>query len=126
MRRRMTSINCRWFSTRGSPFPNFPSEWLSFLFPLMTNARRTCDRYVVDAIYSGISGAHQESISAFDGNVWVLDCTSEVNVSIKVGGQTFPIHPLDLSQQGTDDNGNNICYGTVRVASLHLDAVFAD
>jgi hypothetical protein len=97
---------------------------LFFLFPLMTNACRTCDRYVVDAIYSGISGAHQESISSFNGDVWVLDCTSEVNVSIKVGGQTLPIHPLDLSRQGQDDNGNNICYGTVRVPDL--DAAYAD
>jgi hypothetical protein len=76
----------------------------------------TRHRYVVDAIYSGISGAHKETISSLNGEVWVLDCTSEVNVSLKIGGQTFPIHPLDLNQQGQDDSGNNICFGSVRVA----------
>jgi len=72
--------------------------------------------YVVDAIYSGISGAHKESISSLNGDVWVLDCTSEVNVSFKIGGQTFPIHPLDLNQQGQDDSGKNICFGTFQAA----------
>ena len=70
----------------------------------------------MDAIYSGIPGAQKQTLQSFSGDVWVLDCKSEVNVSIKIGGATYPIHPLDLSRTGADDNGNPICYGTVRVS----------
>jgi hypothetical protein len=61
------------------------------------------DRYVIDAIYSGISGAQKESISFMNGEVWVLDRASEINVSFKIGCQTFPIQPLDLNRQGQDN-----------------------
>jgi hypothetical protein len=50
--------------------------------------------------------------------VWALDCTSEVNVSIKIDGQTFPIQPLDLNQHGHDNSGNNIYFGIVGVEFL--------
>ena len=72
----------------------------------------------MDAIYSGIPGARKQTLASFSGDVWILDCKSEVNASIKIGGKTYPIHPLDLSRTGVDDSGNTICYGTVRVANF--------
>jgi hypothetical protein len=74
------------------------------------------DRYVVDVTYSGIIGAHKKSILSMNGEVWVLDCTAGVNVSFEIGGQTFPIKPLNFNQRGQDNSGNNICFGTVCVA----------
>jgi hypothetical protein len=61
-------------------------------------------------IYSRISGARKENLSAFDEEVWVLDCKSEVNASMKIEGQTYPIHPLDLSLKVVDDKRNEICF----------------
>ena len=103
----------------GFSLPQFPESVSLRIFSLFPfdDECVTCNRYIVDTIYSGISGAHKENLSAFDGEVWVLDCKSEVNASIKIGGQTYPIHPLDLSQKGVDDSGNEICFGTVCVAS---------
>jgi len=68
--------------------------------------------YVVNAIYSGAKGAKLVNIPAFNGETWVVDCTAELNVSFKIGGVTYPIHPLDVTQPQTDDNGNSYCFGT--------------
>lgn len=79
--------------------------------------RVTCIRSVVDAIYSGVKGAQLVSVPAFSGNVWCFDCDAEINVTFKIGGQSYPIHPLDVSRKVVDANGDSACYGTVRVAS---------
>ena len=77
--------------------------------------RALCNRYVVNAIYSGAKGAKLQNIPEFNGETWVVDCDAELNVSFKIGGSTYPIHPLDVTRTDTDDNGNTFCYGTVRV-----------
>ena len=71
----------------------------------------------MDAIYSGAKGAKLVNIPEFNGDTWVVDCDAELNVSFKIGGSTYPIHPLDVTRPQTDDNGNTFCYGTVRVTS---------
>ena len=77
------------------------------------------NRYIVDAFYSGAKGAHVVNITNDSGDVWVLDCDVELNVSFKIAGVTYPIHPLDVTQAATDDNGKTYCFGTVRETSLH-------
>jgi len=69
-------------------------------------------------MYSGAKGAKLTNLQSFGGDVWVIDCDAEVNATFLIGGQSYPIHPLDMNQQGTDDFGNEICFGPVRVASL--------
>lgn len=71
----------------------------------------------MNAIYSGAKGAKLVNIPEFNGETWVVDCDAELNVSFKIGGQTYPIHPLDVTRPQTDDSGNSYCYGTVRVMS---------
>ncbi|KAI9448438.1 acid protease [Lactarius indigo] len=66
---------------------------------------------VARALYSGAKGAKLTSIQSFSGDIWVIDCDAEVNATFLIGGQSYPIHPLDLNQQGTDDSGNEICFG---------------
>jgi hypothetical protein len=92
----------------GFSLPQFPDLVALPLFPLFSFDEEyvTCNRCIVDMVYSGISGAGKENLSAFDEEVWVLDCKSEVNASIKIGGQTYPIHPLDLSLKIVDDKRN--------------------
>ncbi|KAH9963321.1 aspartic peptidase domain-containing protein [Russula dissimulans] len=84
---------------------------------------------VVDAIYSGLPGAQFVNVAGASGDLWTFDCDLEVNVSISIGNKLFPIHPLDLSRQGTDDNGNTFCYGTLQptipgAQSPLFDAIF--
>ena len=87
-------------------------------FILYSLKRGTSNRYVVDAIYSGAKGAQLRNIPALGGDVYVVDCTAEINVTFKIGGQSYPVHPLDVTRKVVDTNGEKICYGTVRVASL--------
>ncbi|KAI0067567.1 acid protease [Artomyces pyxidatus] len=68
---------------------------------------------VSDAIYSRIEGAQFQNINA-TGPIWTLPCDAEVNVTIRIGGQPFPIHPLDTNfeLQLPDDNGTHLCVGS--------------
>jgi hypothetical protein len=72
--------------------------------------------YIASAFYSGAKGAKLTNVSesAADGNVWVVDCTAEINVTFKIAGQSYPVHPLDVTRVAdeVDANGNKICYGT--------------
>jgi hypothetical protein len=69
-------------------------------------------------MYSGAKGASLQNMASFGGDIWVIDCGAEVNVSFSIGGQLYPVHPLDTNWIGVDDSGNPICYGPVRVVSL--------
>ncbi|KAI9448437.1 acid protease [Lactarius indigo] len=76
----------------GFTFPQVPSE-------------------VAHALYSGAKGAKLTNVEETGGDVWVIDCDAEVNVTFLIGGQSYPIHPLDTNRQVTDGNGNNVCFG---------------
>ncbi|KAI0045589.1 acid protease, partial [Auriscalpium vulgare] len=67
---------------------------------------------VADALYSGFEGAVYQNISGL-GPIWTLPCDIEVNITFNIGGQSYPIHPLDatLDVGITDDNGKNSCIG---------------
>lgn len=71
----------------------------------------------MDAIYSGVKGAQLVNVPSLGGNVWGVDCDAEINVTFKIAGQSYPIHPLDVSREVVDNNGDSACFGTVRVAS---------
>jgi hypothetical protein len=106
----------------GFAMPQLP-EWVAIplpIFPCIFNAERAlCNRSVVNAIYSGAKGAKLVDIAGFNGNTWVVHCDAEINVSFKIGGRTYHIHPLDVTRPMMDDNGKTFCFGTVRVTSLH-------
>ena len=80
----------------------------------------------MNAIYSGAKGAKLANIPELNGEVWVVDCDAELNVSFKIGGHTYPIHPLDVTQPLTDDKGKTFCFGTVRVTSFRSFVYYAD
>ncbi|KAH9065101.1 acid protease [Lactarius deliciosus] len=68
-------------------------------------------RYVAHALYSGAKGAELTNVEQLGGDIWAIDCDAEVNATFLIGGQSYPIHPLDLNHQVTDDKGNKICFG---------------
>lgn len=70
-------------------------------------------RSVSDAIYGRVQGAEWNA----QNSVWTIPCTQMLNISFKMGGQTFPIHPLDTSSSDfglTFSNGQPACVGIVR------------
>lgn len=82
-------------------------------------------RLVSDSIYSRIPGSVFMNISSGVGEVWTIPCDAEVNITIKIGGVTFPIHPLDTSLDWVE-NGEQICIGSFQpktVQSTTYDAI---
>ncbi|KAJ6581933.1 aspartic peptidase domain-containing protein [Mycena capillaripes] len=56
-------------------------------------ATATIPEEFLDAIFSKIPGA----IFNATAGPWTVPCNTTSSVSVKIGGQDFPIHPLDLS-----------------------------
>jgi hypothetical protein len=53
-------------------------------------------RSVSDAIYGRFPGAEYINIPNL-GSVWIVPCSTEVNISFTFAGKNFPIHPLDAT-----------------------------
>ncbi|KAF8524628.1 aspartic peptidase domain-containing protein [Hysterangium stoloniferum] len=60
---------------------------------------------IVQAIYSSVPGATFNT----EQNQWEIPCSTEVDISIVIGGRQFNIHPLDVVQ--TDPNNPGSCFG---------------
>ncbi|KAJ3498998.1 hypothetical protein NLJ89_g10148 [Agrocybe chaxingu] len=48
---------------------------------------------IVDAIYGGVDGASYDPAAGY----WKVPCSAEVNLALQIGGQVFPVHPLDVN-----------------------------
>ncbi|KAI0261787.1 aspartic peptidase domain-containing protein [Gloeopeniophorella convolvens] len=73
---------------------------------------------ISDAMYSGIAGASFQYVQGL-GSIWIIPCRAEVNLSIAIGGQAYPVHPLDTNSDdaATDGDGNKVCVGTFQPIS---------
>ncbi|KAH8831211.1 aspartic peptidase domain-containing protein [Flagelloscypha sp. PMI_526] len=56
--------------------------------------------YITDAFYKDINGAKQINIGGVQA--WVFPCTTELNITVTIGGTEYPIHSLDASDLVTD------------------------
>lgn len=63
------------------------------------------------AFYGGVPGAELIN-STVEGEVWVMPCVEEVNITFSFGGVSFPIHPLDATMQRPSLNNDSLCMGT--------------
>ncbi|KAI0315898.1 aspartic peptidase domain-containing protein [Amylostereum chailletii] len=83
---------------------------------------------IADNIYSRFVGASFQNVS-LTGPVWTLPCDVEVNITPKLGGKAFPMHPLDANMDLglTDDTGAKFCVGTLQpittAASPNFDII---
>ncbi|KDQ56688.1 hypothetical protein JAAARDRAFT_36181 [Jaapia argillacea MUCL 33604] len=81
------------------------------------NSLGSLPTYYANALYGSIPGAN------LTNGTWVVPCGGKVNVSFVFGGQTFPVHPLDVAYvAGTDDNGNAMCVGAFSGADVTTDS----
>ncbi|KAF8073930.1 aspartic peptidase domain-containing protein [Lyophyllum atratum] len=84
---------------------------------------------VAEAIYSRFAGARLLNIAAV-GDIWVLPCNQEVNITFNFNGRPYPIHPLDASLDPrtiglsgvTDSRGQPLCIGTFQPFSYNRGA----
>ncbi|KZO91508.1 acid protease [Calocera viscosa TUFC12733] len=68
-------------------------------------------RDMSDDIYGRVQGASFDSQNQW----WTVPCGQYLNISVVLGGVTFPVHPLDTvsSDFGLKDvNGNTVCLGS--------------
>ncbi|KAH9984887.1 aspartic peptidase domain-containing protein, partial [Russula vinacea] len=71
---------------------------------------------VSDAIYSGIPGASLQEVDGF-GVLWVIPCDAEINIAFKIGGQTYPVHPLDTNADLLPNSDGQTCAGAFQPIS---------
>ncbi|KAK0504254.1 aspartic peptidase domain-containing protein [Armillaria luteobubalina] len=75
---------------------------------------------VADEIYSRFSGAEYTNVTGVPGEVWILPCDEEVNITFKIGDNSYHIHPLDATMDPslfdspdlTDSKGRSFCVGS--------------
>ncbi|KAJ7110253.1 aspartic peptidase domain-containing protein [Mycena crocata] len=94
-----------------------------------------------DAIYSVVPGAVLAKNSTIgnpkfstDTDVWVVPCGTVIKMKTQFGGQTFPIHPLDMTdlvvRAGPDGQNYTICIGPITnggsITSGFFDALYGD
>ncbi|KAJ6460067.1 aspartic peptidase domain-containing protein [Mycena vitilis] len=75
------------------------------------------------AIYSAIPGSTQTK------STWIIPCNTTSILTVNMGGQAFPIHPLDLSNVQTDKSSNaTICVAAIEAVdgNSEFDAIFGD
>ncbi|KAJ7153260.1 aspartic peptidase domain-containing protein [Mycena filopes] len=93
----------------GSPFGSIPTDLFNTIYSSIPGAKNT--------VQNGVSG-------------WLIPCNTTSIVSVWIGGQPFPIHPLDLSDVGMDPDTNSlICASTFDPfdgVPTVLDIIFGD
>jgi hypothetical protein len=75
-----------------------------FSFPQVPKA-------VADAFYGRVKGAKFETTDGL--NLWSIPCGQEINATFIIGGQRYPIHPLDITQRLRGLQGEFMCFGSV-------------
>ncbi|KAF5388318.1 hypothetical protein D9615_000408 [Tricholomella constricta] len=80
---------------------------------------------ICDAIYGSIPNAY------YDAKIgqWVVPCDYEINMALQIGGQIYPIHPLDVAPSGL--TSSKTCVGsfvpqTVSVGAGEFDWLVGD
>jgi saccharopepsin len=71
---------------------------------------------IVDKIYGNITGARYDATLG----QWVVPCDYEVDMALQIGGQVFPLHPLDVTPKGLSDT--TICVGSFVGQSVSVGA----
>ncbi|KAJ7486168.1 aspartic peptidase domain-containing protein [Mycena galericulata] len=80
---------------------------------------------VAEAIYGRFSGSELVNDPSL-GQIWLVPCTQEVNITLKFGGNSYPVHPLDTAADPTifglsarkTSSGVNACIGLFQPVSF--------
>ncbi|KAJ7851049.1 aspartic peptidase domain-containing protein [Mycena olivaceomarginata] len=81
-------------------------------------------QHFIDRLFAAIPG----SIQAADKS-WTIPCDTTSIMSVEIGGQQFPIHPLDLSEVRVDaSTGTTICSSPFSAVpgGTEFDSLFGD
>ncbi|TRM63783.1 aspartic peptidase domain-containing protein [Schizophyllum amplum] len=82
---------------------------------------------VAAAIYGRFPGAEYANVTGV-GATWIVPCSAEVNLTIKLSGKEYPVHPMDttldpatLGLTGVkNSDGDDCCIGTYQPVSFDI------
>ncbi|KAF9652956.1 acid protease [Thelephora ganbajun] len=77
-------------------------------------------RQIADAIYGRVPGATFGAVGRGVGETWKVPCDAEVNLTFSIGGVIYPIHPLDISLDWSE-NGTQLCIGSFQPRVINDD-----
>ncbi|KAF9451721.1 acid protease [Macrolepiota fuliginosa MF-IS2] len=78
---------------------------------------------ITDLIYGNITGAQFDDKS----NQWVVPCDYEIDMALQIGGQVFPLHPIDVTPATAGNNST--CVGSFipnQLEERHYDWLIGD
>ncbi|TDL23417.1 acid protease [Rickenella mellea] len=104
-------------------FSAVPSNKNSSLLQIMFDTGFTypqVPKEVADGIYGRVPGS--EFVPQGDIGYWRYPCNYELNISFKLGGVSYPIHPLDLGMPESSSDSKN-CMATFQQRSDNFLAV---
>lgn len=61
---------------------------------------------ICNAIYGDVAGAYFDSTIGY----WRVPCSAEIDMALQIGGQVFPVHPLDVNPATLADP--TVCLGS--------------
>jgi hypothetical protein len=102
-----------------STFPSVRLLLASSSFRPFTNKIVCLNREVSAAIYSGVPGASLQTVDGV-GQIWVIPCDAEINITFKIGGLTYPVHPLDTNSDALTSSDGETCIGAVRLVLVYM------
>lgn len=76
-------------------------------------------RALADGVYSRFDGSEFVNVTGI-GPVWIVPCDLEVNMTLKFGGVSYPVHPMDATLKPSivglsgvvNSDGKESCIGT--------------
>lgn len=67
---------------------------------------------VAQAFYESVPGAKLVNVDTLGGPTWEIPCDYEINITLKFGGVSFPVNPLDASMNlSAAGVSGSTCYG---------------
>lgn len=70
------------------------------------------NRSLVDSVYSSFG------IAAGRDGKYRFPCTTQISVTFNIGGNDYPVHPLDMSWPDPDDPTQASCFGAIQYMDL--------
>ncbi|KAH9015677.1 hypothetical protein EDB85DRAFT_2210110 [Lactarius pseudohatsudake] len=87
---------------------------------------------VAHAMYSGAKGAKLKNLQSYSGDIWVIDCDAEVNVTFLIGGQSYHVHPSTQIGKfqpliaGAEDSTYDMILGMAWLTNVYLLIDYGD
>ncbi|CCL98181.1 uncharacterized protein FIBRA_00175 [Fibroporia radiculosa] len=74
--------------------------------------------YYVDAMYKNVPGAQWSD----EWMTYQVSCDTKINISMALGGQEYPMNPIDATWINVNDDGSFDCFGAFSYSAADADS----